>query len=128
MKIELLMKSIILRMVRRSSCRGALPSFCIFLLLMIRSYSECPNACSAHGRCGAFDVCICYANYMAADCSESKKPLPLFSLFLLSLYSDDSYYFLLFSTSFLCILLFSSVFSRFDVHSWPQSCVSDRTL
>ena len=33
-------------------------------------YAECPNACSAHGRCGAYDMCICYRNWMANDCSE----------------------------------------------------------
>ena len=32
--------------------------------------SECPNACSSHGRCGAFDMCQCYRNWMANDCSE----------------------------------------------------------
>lgn len=34
------------------------------------SVAECPNACSAHGRCGAFDMCSCYRNWMANDCSE----------------------------------------------------------
>lgn len=32
--------------------------------------AECPNACSAHGKCGAYDMCICYRNWMANDCSE----------------------------------------------------------
>ena len=32
--------------------------------------SECPNACSSQGRCGAFDMCQCYRNWMANDCSE----------------------------------------------------------
>ena len=32
--------------------------------------SECPNACSSHGRCGAYDMCQCYRNWMANDCSE----------------------------------------------------------
>jgi hypothetical protein len=32
--------------------------------------SECPNACSAHGRCGAYDMCTCYRNWMSNDCSE----------------------------------------------------------
>jgi hypothetical protein len=34
--------------------------------------AECPNACSAHGKCGAYDMCLCYRNWMANDCSESK--------------------------------------------------------
>jgi hypothetical protein len=32
--------------------------------------AECPNACSANGKCGAYDMCICYRNWMANDCSE----------------------------------------------------------
>jgi len=32
--------------------------------------AECPNACSAHGKCGAYDQCICFRNWMANDCSE----------------------------------------------------------
>jgi len=32
--------------------------------------AECPNACSAHGRCGAYDMCLCFRNWMSNDCSE----------------------------------------------------------
>mmetsp|Transcript_25885 Transcript_25885/g.57316 ORF Transcript_25885/g.57316 Transcript_25885/m.57316 type:complete len:736 (+) Transcript_25885:55-2262(+) len=32
--------------------------------------AECPNACSAHGKCGAYDMCLCYRNWMSNDCSE----------------------------------------------------------
>ncbi len=32
--------------------------------------AECPNACSSHGKCGAYDQCICYRNWMSNDCSE----------------------------------------------------------
>lgn len=32
--------------------------------------AECPNACSSHGKCGAFDACECYRNWMSNDCSE----------------------------------------------------------
>jgi len=34
--------------------------------------AECPNACSAHGKCGAYDMCLCFRNWMSNDCSESK--------------------------------------------------------
>jgi hypothetical protein len=34
--------------------------------------AECPNACSSNGKCGAYDMCICYSNWMANDCSERK--------------------------------------------------------
>jgi len=32
--------------------------------------AECPNACSAHGKCTQFDSCDCYRNWMSNDCSE----------------------------------------------------------
>ena len=35
--------------------------------------AECPNACSAHGKCGAYDMCQCYRNWMSNDCSESES-------------------------------------------------------
>jgi len=41
--------------------------------------AECPNACSAHGKCGAYDMCLCFRNWMSNDCSESKF---LFLLYL----------------------------------------------
>lgn len=43
-----------------------------FVALVALSYvsAECPNACSAHGKCGAYDMCTCFRNWMAADCSE----------------------------------------------------------
>lgn len=38
--------------------------------MMAVVFAECPNACSSHGRCGAYDSCICYRNWGANDCSE----------------------------------------------------------
>lgn len=38
------------------------------LLAMVQA--ECPNACSSHGRCGAYDACQCYRNWGGNDCSE----------------------------------------------------------
>jgi hypothetical protein len=45
------------------------------LFLLVGSFlqsilAECPNACSAHGKCGAYDMCSCYRNWVANDCSE----------------------------------------------------------
>jgi len=41
------------------------------LLAFLNSVTaECPNACSAHGKCGAYDMCSCYRNWMSNDCSE----------------------------------------------------------
>lgn len=34
----------------------------------------CPNACSDHGTCGAFDRCSCYAGYIEGDCSGRRCP------------------------------------------------------
>lgn len=59
-------------MAYRGGSGGCLLHNSIALLMMIGGYSECPNACSGHGRCASFDMCICYQKYMAADCSESK--------------------------------------------------------
>jgi len=47
----------------------------IFLSLVLATFAlfvsaECPNACSSHGKCGAFDSCQCYRNWMSNDCSE----------------------------------------------------------
>ena len=41
-----------------------------FFLFIGSAIAECPNACSSHGRCGAYDMCLCYRNWMANDCSE----------------------------------------------------------
>ena len=45
------------------------------LFLVVGSFlqtilAECPNACSAHGKCGAYDMCSCFRNWVANDCSE----------------------------------------------------------
>ena len=40
------------------------------LIFISKILAECPNACSNHGRCGAYDMCTCYTNWMADDCSE----------------------------------------------------------
>jgi len=45
-------------------------AFAAFFLLISRIAAECPNSCSGHGVCGAHDMCSCYRNWMAADCSQ----------------------------------------------------------
>eukprot|EP01006_Ploeotia_vitrea_P029146 TRINITY_DN61727_c0_g1_i1.p1 TRINITY_DN61727_c0_g1~~TRINITY_DN61727_c0_g1_i1.p1 ORF type:complete len:745 (+),score=46.34 TRINITY_DN61727_c0_g1_i1:120-2354(+) len=32
--------------------------------------SECANACNGHGKCTAYDMCICNRNYQGNDCSQ----------------------------------------------------------
>jgi hypothetical protein len=39
--------------------------------------AECPNACSGHGTCATFDMCTCYRNWQAADCSQRTCPFDL---------------------------------------------------
>jgi hypothetical protein len=39
--------------------------------------AECPNACSGHGTCGSYDMCTCYRNWQAADCSQRTCPFDL---------------------------------------------------
>ncbi len=47
-----------------------------FLLLAVvvglfgRTSAECANACSGHGKCTSYDMCICNRNWQANDCSE----------------------------------------------------------
>lgn len=36
--------------------------------------SECPNACSGHGQCGAHDMCTCDRNWQGSDCSLRTCP------------------------------------------------------
>lgn len=38
--------------------------------LFMQVASECANACSGHGKCTAYDMCICNRNWQANDCSE----------------------------------------------------------
>lgn len=42
------------------------------LLAGFLSYAnaECANACSGHGKCTSYDMCICNRNWQANDCSE----------------------------------------------------------
>merc|ERR1711871_20512 len=45
------------------------------VLLAASSVSaECPNGCSGHGDCGAFDMCTCYRNFEGADCAHRTCP------------------------------------------------------
>ncbi|KAH8076335.1 teneurin transmembrane protein [Aureococcus anophagefferens] len=39
--------------------------------------AECPNACSGHGTCGAFDECHCFPSWQEADCSGRTCPFAL---------------------------------------------------
>lgn len=32
--------------------------------------AECANACNGHGKCTAYDMCLCNRNWQASDCSE----------------------------------------------------------
>ena len=43
----------------------------LFYFLIQSSLSECPNACTGHGKCEEYDACKCYKSWMGNDCSES---------------------------------------------------------
>ena len=43
---------------------------CLLSYAVVELQAECANACSGHGRCTAFDMCICYRNWQANDCSQ----------------------------------------------------------
>lgn len=40
------------------------------LLHLYQVVSECGNACSGHGMCTDYDMCICWRNWQGNDCSE----------------------------------------------------------
>lgn len=42
----------------------------IAVSLVTAAVAECPSACSAHGTCGAFDMCTCYRKWTGNDCSQ----------------------------------------------------------
>lgn len=44
----------------------------ILVLYILNCAAECENACSGHGRCTAFDMCLCDRNWQANDCGDSK--------------------------------------------------------
>lgn len=46
----------------------------IALACVAGAVAECPNACSGHGTCGTNDMCACYRNWQASDCSERTCP------------------------------------------------------
>lgn len=45
-------------------------SLAVLAGLFAQVAGECASACSGHGTCTAYDMCICYQNYRGADCSE----------------------------------------------------------
>ena len=51
--------------------------YLLALALVAPAAAECPNACSGHGTCGAFDECHCYPNWQEADCSGRTCPFAL---------------------------------------------------
>jgi len=48
-----------------------------FALLAGKAAAECPNACSGHGNCGAYDECTCYFNWQGGDCGYRTCPFAL---------------------------------------------------
>jgi len=46
--------------------------FVVLLALALVNYAsaECANACNGHGRCTAYDMCICQRNWQGNDCSQ----------------------------------------------------------
>lgn len=48
--------------------------FLIASTLLAIASASCPNDCSQHGVCNQFSACVCYRNWMGADCSERVCP------------------------------------------------------
>ena len=58
-----------------TTSRFGLPTMfysCVIFAAFLVSFSnsECANGCHGHGRCTAYDMCICWRNWQAVDCSE----------------------------------------------------------
>jgi len=47
-----------------------LANIALCLFLINKANAECANACNGHGKCTAYDMCICNRNWQANDCSE----------------------------------------------------------
>ena len=47
-----------------------LANIALCLLLLYKANAECANACNGHGKCTAYDMCICNRNWQSSDCSE----------------------------------------------------------
>jgi hypothetical protein len=56
---------------------ATLLSFVGIVAILSKVNAECPNACSGHGTCGNFDMCNCWRNWQANDCSERICPFGL---------------------------------------------------
>ena len=63
--------------VKISNLSAQLPNMKLSLILLLVGIAgvaaECPNACSGHGTCAAYDMCNCYSNWQGNDCSDRKK-------------------------------------------------------
>lgn len=44
--------------------------FLLLLVVFIIVSSECPNSCSGHGKCGAYDSCACFRGFTGGDCAQ----------------------------------------------------------
>ena len=62
------------RLDARSACLEMRRLGVVFLLALARA--ECPNACSGHGACGAYDACTCYRRQGADCCCARARSRP----------------------------------------------------
>lgn len=82
--------------------------------------SECSGGCSGHGKCTAFDMCICYRNWQGNDCSERVCLFGVAHVDTPKVNNDDMYIFMIIVVPNAYLYAFHSIpFHIYRITSMP---------